>query len=144
MACLVGGVFFLAHNTEGCRASPEILMPTIADTAVAVLLSIAFFVWGRSIISQLKSAAAVDIPDGGRCTLDCAAAALGRSRFAHVVLNRVSLPVYNLQDRATVIGADLLGHKIVQQAVHPQDRVSILFRREGQIVHLIRIVLQIE
>src|SRR5580704_3399085 len=46
--------------------------------------------------------------------------------------------------KATIVHAHFLGNKLVQQSVHAQDEVFVLFRVEGEIVRLERVVLQVK
>jgi hypothetical protein len=46
--------------------------------------------------------------------------------------------------KAAVIDANFLGNELVEQLVHPQNRLAVLFRFDGQVVHFFRIALQIE
>jgi hypothetical protein len=46
--------------------------------------------------------------------------------------------------KTTVVRAHFLSHKLVQQGVHAQNEVLVLFRVESEIVRLERVVLQVK
>src|SRR5262249_21106473 len=46
--------------------------------------------------------------------------------------------------KPAVVDADFLGDEIVEQAVHPQDELFVLLWCESQVVHFVRVFLQIE
>ncbi len=48
------------------------------------------------------------------------------------------------RQKTAVVRAHFFGHELVQQGVHAQDEVAILFRIEGEIVRLERVVLQVK
>jgi hypothetical protein len=49
-----------------------------------------------------------------------------------------------LRQKPTIVDANFFFDQVVQQLVHPQDCVSVLFRLNGKVVHFFGVILQIE